>query len=63
MKTRDKELSSKGRAKVEGKGAPKANTPMARFRFAAAKAIAADPDKVRALEAKEKRERKKKGSQ
>jgi len=61
MPTRDKELSSKGRAKGEA-SAPVDKRPMARFKFAAAKAMAVDPAKVRALEEKEKRARARKKS-
>jgi hypothetical protein len=55
MPTRDKELSSKGRAKAEGKDAPKAETPMARFRKSASGVMQVPYEKVRAAERREKK--------
>lgn len=54
MKTRDAPPSSKGKDKAE-ESAPRGKTPMARFREAAASAISADPQKVRAAEEKTKK--------
>jgi hypothetical protein len=59
MKTPDKGLSSKGRAKAEGKDAPTSETPMARFRRVAKRAFSADLEKVRELERREKARKRK----
>lgn len=54
MKTPEPPRSSKSRDKAEEKGAPKAETPMARFKRLAAKVAAVDLEAVRAAERDEK---------
>ena len=56
MPTRVPPSSSKGQGKA-GESAPKADTPMARFRNLAKRLSDVDPEKVRAMERKEKRMR------
>ena len=60
MKTREPPLSSKTRvsskgAKDEGKGAPKADTPMARFREAGVRVLQVPVEDVRKAEKKAKK--------
>lgn len=58
MKTPEPPRSSKGRDKAEGKDAPKAETPMARFRAVAAAAFSVPRDKVAAEEKKQRAKKK-----